>query len=258
MVNIVVACDKAYYDKADILFKSLDVNAKNCRKQILCIGFQVERKGYETATVKIEDLKSYRKGFPSNRPFYICAEGGEFLDFFQYDDNDIIIHIDADMIMQRGFESKELRIIDRIEHGEIFATLTSNPATSLREEFWRLKPKLGYTSVKKLYSDVSWNNPIFCAGLIMCTAKTYREVIYKNYLSEINNMIKAFDHHAAGQWLMNYVCYKYAEVYIIHQDFHCGSWFLDIETEETNNKLTVNNNVVLFNHTKFLKDFDYE
>lgn len=258
MINIVVACDEAYYKKAEILFNSLDNNAKHCRKQILCIGFETKRKGYETATVKIEDLKSYRKGFPNNRPFYICAEGGEFLDYFDYDDNDIIIHIDADMVMQREFNDYEKEIIDNIEHEEIYATLTSKPSTSLREEFWRLKPKVGYTTAKKYYKDVNWSTPIFCAGLIMCTAKTYRNVIYKNYLSEVNSMIEIFDHHAAGQWLMNYVCNKYGITLIINQSFHCGSWFLDIDTEINNNKLYVNNEEILFNHTKFLRNWNYQ
>lgn len=244
MKHIVVACTKDYYDKAEILFKSLDHNAKDFNKQILCIDFSTKRKGYQTASVKLKALKSYRPGFPSNREFYACAEGGEFLNHFDYKDDDVIIHIDADMIMQRPFYEGELEMLDKLQDNVIYGSLASIPMTTLREEYWRLRPKKGYLNTKA-YFQGNWNVPIICAGVIVAKAYTYKNLIYKHYLDNIDGMIQYFDHHAAGQWLMNWIGSNIGQVGYLSNSFHCGEWFLDIKTTTKDNKLYFNEQLVL-------------
>lgn len=248
MINIVVACDEKYFHKAKELWKSLkDLPYK---KQLLCIGFDAQIDGIETARCELKDLKSYRTNFPDNRDFYVCAEGGEFLDYFSYEDNDIIVHIDADMIVQRDFSQSEIAMLNNLKHNEIIGTSYSVPITTMREEFWKLKSKTGYKKASLEY-NIDWQSWMFCAGMVICTAKTYKEVIYKHYLSGIDKMIQHFGHHAAGQWLMNYICHKYAFVKIVNISLHTGDWFIDIPTEEKEGKLYYNNELVMFNHTKF-------
>jgi len=248
MICIVVACTEDYYKKAAPLWNSW--KDLPYRKQILCIGFEAELEGVETATCRLEDLKSYRTDFPSNRKFFVCAEGGEFLNFFNYDDEDIIVHIDADMIIQRDFNELELETIENLKYGDVVGSAYSIPYTSLREEFWKLKPKRGYVHSKNVY-QVSWSAPMICAGLVACTAKTYKDIIATHYLGGINTMVDNFDHHAAGQWIMNYIIYKYGNMIILPFNFHNADWFIDTNTTVKDKKLYCNNQLVMFNHTKF-------
>lgn len=248
-INIVAACNEAYFKKSYPLFESW---AKlPYKKQLLCIGFEAQLEGVETATCKLEDLKSFRTDFPSNRPFYVCAEGGEFLDYFNYEDNDIIVHIDVDMIIQRDFNEKELDILENLKYGYVLGNVSSIPYTTLREEYWKLKPKAGYLKAKEHFPN-HWDKAIFCAGVVVCTSKTYRDVIAKNYLSDINKMVYHFDHHAAGQWIMNYVCNEFGKVVFMDSDFHNADWFIDTNCKEVKGKLyDKENRLVMFNHTKF-------
>jgi len=249
MINIVIACDENYFNKATELWKSLKELPH--KKQILCVGFDKQLEGFETARCELKNLKSYRNGFPSNRDFYVCCEGGEFLDYFDYSDDDVIVHIDADMIVQRDFNENELRILSELKFGDVLGNINTNPYTHLREEYWKLKPKKGLLYTQRMFPNF-WNEPIFCAGVVVCTAKTYKEVIYNHYLSNIELMISLFDHHAAGQWLMNYICNDRGMVYFMDNDFHNGDWFINMGTSTFKGKLyDEKNRLVMFNHTKF-------
>jgi hypothetical protein len=248
MINIVVACTKDYYNKAYLLWESL----KNLpyKKQILCIGFDVELEGFETKRCELKDLKSYRSNFPKNRDFYVCAEGGEFLDYFEYKDTDVIVHIDADMIVQRDFNEKELYFINKLKFGEVLGSGGSVPETSMREEYWKLRGKQGLIKTRDTFPN-HWDKPMFCAGVVLCTAETYRKVIRDNYLSSINKMVAHFDHHAAGQWLMNYFVHEYGKYIEMNGEFHNADWFIDTGGVVKNKKLYFKNQLVMFNHTKF-------
>jgi len=247
-ICIVVACTQDYYKRAAPLWHSL--KQLPYRKQLLCIDFKAELEGFETASCKLQDLKSYRTDFPSNRKFYVCAEGGEFLDYFDYKDEDIIVHIDADMIVQRDFNQYELTTLNNLKFGEVAGNIFSKPYTTLREEFWKLKPKRGFNATRQEY-NINWNQPMICAGLVACRVDTYRDIIQKYYLSGINTMVDNFDHHAAGQWLMNYIIYKYGKMEFMPMEFHNADWFIDTETSVKNKKLYFKDKLVMFNHTKF-------
>lgn len=259
-MHIVIGLDETYHRKTEILYDSLKHNAKGFSIKILCLGFRPVdcRPGWEYKTAIFKRLKSYRTDFPENRKFYVCVEGGEFLSYFQFDDEDIIIHIDSDMIMQRPFNEQEIAQIQNLKYMEVAGSYSSIPHTTLREEFWKLKPKIGYEKAKKLFPGF-WNEGIFCAGVVVCTAKTYRDLISMYYLGNIENMIYTFGHHAAGQWLMNYAVFRYGSGFInLGHAFHNASWFIDTGVYEENNQLMWNNQVVLFNHTKYLKNYDYK
>lgn len=272
-IHIVVALDENYWHRANEfnLFESIHHNTKNDREifvECLCFGFDIpesdkyfKHQRWSWARCEVKELQSYREGFPkgqTNRPFYVCAEGGEFLDYFKYNPEDIIVHIDADMVMQRPFHSWELEQIKSFKYGQVGGSFHSFPATPLSEEADKLRPQFEINHIKKLYPN-HWDKPIFCAGLVVATAQTYRDVIYYHYLSEIDQMIKVFDHHAMGQWLMNFVVYEHGNFVNLGHLFHLASWFIGMntQTKDIKGKLSYKGTVALFNHHKFQRKWDF-
>lgn len=244
------------------LFDSLRKNAKKFRVCVLCIGFWPDDefpRDFEYKHAKLEDMESYRKGWPENRPFYVCAEGGEFLDYFDFDIHDIIIHIDADMVMQREFTDEELNKVKGIKGATVMGSFHTIPKTDLYGEYIKLlSPSEEYA--RQVFRK-SWDLPVFCAGLIVARVMTYR-AIRTHYMAMIDDMIKVFKHHAAGQWIMSYIVGNFFNYEDLGYVFHNAEWFINTNASEgPNNKLVYRGNgkeeVVLFNHTKFLRHWMY-
>lgn len=271
-IQIVIALDENYWHKAKeyALFDSIEKNTKankNVFVKCLCFGFDVPESdkhfsndNWEWARCEINELKSFRSGWPSgqkNRSFFICAEGGEFLDYFDFEQSDVIIHIDADTTMQRPFSKGELKTLSKLKHGQIAGSYHAIPEITLAQELKSLRLTESETNVAKHFPR-HWDKPIFCSGLIVATAKTYFEVIYKQYLSRIDVMTMLFNHHAGGQWLMNYVAYEYAEFVDLGREFAHADWFIGSDKSDIkDDKLCYKGETVLFNHHKFNKNWNY-
>ena len=245
-MTIVVVCDRVYYEKSEALWASLLKYWKG-RVCILTINYSPEKKihQFEYNHVKINYLKSYIPDWPSNRGFYVAVEGGDFLEYFHFHDNEIIVKIDADMILQRELNDKEIQKIHQVQN--VGMSLTATPPQTLREEFWRLQPK-SFAWVKNNFSGTWGSIPLYCCGVIVAKYKPYKK-IHQAFIKNINVMSLCFGHHAASQWLLNYLVKN--NVTDLGNEFHCGDWFLETNTKEIDKKLYVNENMVAFNHTKF-------
>jgi len=271
-IHIVLALDEKYWHKAKEynVFDSILHNTKDNESifvKCLCIGFDVPKSDkhfkserWEWAKCEIEELQSYRKGWPKdqkNRPYFVCAEGGEFLDFFEFVDTDIIVHIDADTTMQRPFYEYELKKMFSLKYCDVGGSYHATPTISMGEELNNMTLFEPKRNVLKQFPDVD-NRPVFCSGLIVATVRTYRGLIYAQYLPRIDKMVSLFNHHAAGQWLMNYVVYKWGTFVDLDRSFGHADWFIGSEGNRDNNKLIYNGTVVLFNHHKFNRNWSFE
>lgn len=264
-MTIVIACDEKYYNKAVEygLFNSLKKNWKD-KVCVLCIGFLPHNSlydGFLYAFCGHVGIESYRKDWPSNREGFVCAEGEDFTKWFNIPDDELVIHLDADMVMQREMSSYEKLMLQEIEEGEIGMSGSAMPLVSLREEFHKLKPKRGYEKVNQDFVGKLGYKHIYCSGLIVAKMKTYRE-ISKIYNESFDNLINSFDHHAAGQWLFSYIAQTHFKVFNLGFTIHNALWFMDTEAEESQSEeqldqLKCKGEVVLFNHTKFNKKYEY-
>src|SRR5690242_9471005 len=100
-MTIIIASDEKYFNKANEygLFSSL---LKNWKASIflLCIGFipaNIYLNGIAIRSCNIGAIKSFRREWPSNRDNFVCAEGEDFNQWFDLPENELIVHIDADM-----------------------------------------------------------------------------------------------------------------------------------------------------------------
>jgi hypothetical protein len=259
MIHIVVALTKDYYQKSIPFFKSLEHNA-NCRVSIVAVGFHEYYDGCENIEVfhmPIELVQTRKNNFPSNRPKYICLESGEFLDFIRYDNGDIIVNPDADMIMQRPFTSEEIQMLENFEHGDIGMTYGNNPQVTMLEDINNIKPILSIPEINKLFTGNWSNKSAMTAGVVVARASTWK-AIRELYVSSFDNMTKCFDHHAGGQWLLNWIANEKLKFVHLPESFHNGDWFNNKDTYEEDGYLFMNDGtMILFNHTKYNKEYRY-
>lgn len=256
-MTIVIACNKEYYTKARIYFESLMKNWGG-RVCILCIDFDPQKKysDFEYAICDAEKLSSYRLGWPANRDFFVCGEGGEFFDYFSFEPDELIIHTDADMIMQRSLSPFERAKLGGFQQGQIGMSGSAKPIPTLREEYFRLRPKRNYVKANIDFPGRWGAIPLYCTGVIVARSETYKAIGAK-YLADINKMTSNFDHHAAGQWLWSHHA-KDFNVIDLGNTFQNASWFIDTDTIEGDWLIHgEDGQIVLFNHTKFLKEYLY-
>lgn len=259
-MTIVIACDEKYYNKATEygLFDSLKKNWKD-RVCVLCIGFKsltFSDDKFEYAFCGHISIESYRKDWPSNREGFVCAEGEDFTKYFNIDDDELVIHLDVDMVMQRPLDEMDLLNLNSIEEGEFGMTQSADPTPSLREELYRIKPVRSYEKVNELFCGKLGAMNLYCTGFIVARMKTYRE-LSKIYNERFNDIAFCFDHHAAGQWLFNYIIEKNFVVYKFRGYMSNATWYTDTDAYEENNKLMWRGQTVTFNHTKFNKMYEY-
>lgn len=250
--TLVLAMDKQYYDKAAVqLFPSLDANWDG-RTCILCLGFIPDPTAawrytdpqVEYASCQLEKLSSYRTDWPTNRKFYVCAEGGDFLEYFDFYANEIIIHIDADMVMQRPFTDQELKEIYVWTKGDqVASTYNSYPYGTMSEE----RVKIGGNLI------AGEDQPVFNCGMICCNASTYYKLRIE-FNRRFNEITKECSHHATGQYLINAITHQKLQFVPLFGAYSCGLWFHNHgEITERENLLYFRGELVLFNHNKFRK-----
>lgn len=263
-MTIVICVDEVYWRKSQILFDSLNKNFFG-RVCILAVDFNLPLQWrqrfpgrFEFTSCKRTDFKSYREDWPSNRHQYFCSESGEFLEHFEFTPDELVIHLDADMIMQRQMTKAEREQLECFEQGEIGMSPSAYPVITLREESFRLNPRRGYEKINLDFPGVLGDISLYCCGMVVARAFTYK-LLRDVYVKSIDKIVACFDHHAGSQWLLNYIVNRNSNFNVIEMsnDWHNASWFIDTLTEEKNEQLVRVGVVTLFNHTKFLKDYKY-
>lgn len=251
---------KNYFSKSMPFFRSLKDNA-NHRCHIVLIDKKIDGdmvrflKPIQSHYIALNEVDTYREDWPLNRKFYACLEGGEFLRYFDFKDDDIIIHSDSDMIMQRPFNASEIKELHSLKDGEIGMTQTSSPAVTMIEEAKALRI---ITNMGRIYSDFQgdWEDkPVFCAAFVACRGSTYKK-IFEYYVGFHKHMRTHFGHHAAGQWLVNWIGHEVLSIKELNPIFHNAIWFRGSKCKIKNGYLTLNGKNVIFNHTKFNKEFE--
>jgi len=248
-----------YYEKSKPLFDSIKHNWKSLFFPIFIDFFPEMDIPHFFAETK--NVKTYRKDYPANRKNYVCLQAGEFLDFMPnslIDDNDVIIQIDSDTIMQRPFTDEEImQIIPG--RNEIISVLSSNPPPTLEavSNYGCFHKKHDNQQMKALW-DTTWQNEKEFTGSILIARKATFRMLRDLYIMHFGELTRTFDHHAAGQWLINYIAHEYFDVKIISSVFQCADWYKKFNTGEKDGKLTYEGKTVIFNHTKYNKIFNYK
>ncbi|HUN55884.1 MAG TPA: hypothetical protein VMU29_12070 [Smithella sp.] len=254
--SIVVAMDGPYLDKAKNhgLFLSLikNWNQRICVLLIDCkTSDLIAHEKIQYVFIEKKQLETAGYNWPQNRDSYFSIEGGDFLPFFDFDEHELIIKIDADMIMQAP-------IRDEFYNNWRFGLVaTTESDMKLREEFWRLQPKCGYEAAKKRFPEMK-RKKLLNGGVVVAQAKTY-EAIWAHYKRLFNVMVGTFGHHAGTQFLLSWIIHTYFHQWNMGYSMHCGDWFIDVRTMSDRGKLYYRfPELVVFNHTKFNPSYDFK
>lgn len=227
---------KDYYIKAKPLFESVK---KYWDKRFVlgCIDFDPTNYDGEYFVVPINKIKSYRKDWPKNRNFYVSMQAGEFAEYIDCEDDEVIICIDADTIMQA--ELNENFIIDKLKNYDLLSTYGAWPPTDLNSVLNNLKSKSQIANASNYLE--------FTASILIAKKKFFKELAVK-YNETLNDYIPLCEHHALTQWVINWVCTEYS-VFYLPPIFQCGSWYEGFGA--SGKPLKINGQTIIFNHNKF-------
>ena len=220
-------------------YSALKFSQEAVHPKVFFMGDTFSEDGIPSVCIPKNKLRYSSNPNLSNRSEFCCLEGGEFLDFTDFKDNDILILTDWDVVQQRKFSEKELDFLHSLGKYDIAMTQDSTPPIPLQ----------GYLGLSR--EDIPNGAEVYNTGVqvgrISAWKKVYRE--WKDLLPEFCEQIS---HHAYGQALFNFIVHKYKMLKPLPTHFHDACWFNGTKSVYVNGVLTVENEVVLFNHHKFI------
>ena len=194
----------------------------------------------EMLAIDINSINYSKHTNLKNRPNFVCLESGEFVEFANFDNDDVLIMCDWDVVMQRGFTEKELNIINNLGALEFGMNKDHYPKNLL----------YGYLGMEKIFDDISKSWIVYNTGIQVARISAWKE-LYR-YWKELAPMTYAgCNHHAAGQALFNYIVQKFNMIKELPLTFHNADWFTATPAKIIDNVLYVDNEKVLFNHHKW-------
>lgn len=190
-----------------------------------------------------KDIYTYSTEYPKNRSNFVCPQGGEFIDYLDCEEDDVIIQVDADTIMQREMtEGELLNLIP--QEDEILSVYCAKPSISLYD----VTKNLDFTRPRDYLYLNKYHE--FTGSILIANKKTFTKL--RDYvIAEWNDMIRVNSHHAGIQWLISKVTHENLKIRILDNIYQCGSWYYTFNTSIHNYKLYLDNNIVVFNHTQF-------
>jgi len=236
-----------YYQKTKPLFNSLKKYWKN-RFVVGFINFFPKDYVGEYYLMERKNIYTYSSNYPKNRSSFICPQGGEFIDYLECSDDDVIIQIDADTIMQREITDNELSELIPKEN-EIISVYCANPPQSL----YQVALNLNFINSDNFKYLENFNE--FTGSILIANKKTFT-ILRDKIISVWNEFIKINSHHAGIQWLISKITHENLKLKLLNNKYQCGAWYLIFNTNIYNHKLYYNNEIVIFNHTQF-NDFEF-
>ena len=175
-----------------------------------------------------------------NRPNFVCLESGEFVNFFNFNDNDVVTLCDWDVTMQREMTESELQLIQNLDSNTFGMNKDHYPQSYLNP----------YLNLNKIFDDIDNRWIVYNTGIQ--TAKISAWKLLFSYWKEYSpKVFEQCTHHAAGQALFNYIIQKHNMIKEMPITYHNAHWFHGTSSHINNDQLYVGSELVLFNHHKF-------
>ena len=244
MLYIATNINKNYYtSKHDDWIKSV---LKYKRFDMKCLIFQMGFDspvidGVTKCSIKHDDILYSNHLNLSNRDEFICLESGEFVNFMNFNDDDVVILCDWDVTMQRPFTTGELDMINSMDKFS-FGMNSDNymPGHSL----------IGYIGIDDAFDDMQKEWKVFNTGIMVAKVSAWKR-LFSLWKPLWNDACTSVTRHAAGQALFNYIVQKHDMVIEFPINFHNAHWFFGTPSKIIENKLYVDDDLVLFNHHKW-------
>ena len=247
-IYITTTVDKNYYEtKHRMWIDSVKLYSdNNCLPLMFAIDFNpVEAIDY--INIPKDELQHSSNPFLENRNSYTCLETGEFLKFTDFNDDDVVILTDWDLVQQRKFTGPELDLVFGLGKYEFGMNLDAyTPERNVGKFF----------DMQTIYPDITSDFKVYNAGVQVAKVsawKNFYQLYVDQYSSEFYGIeSRARMHHASAQYLFNYIIHKENLLKEFPVTFHNAHWFKGTPARVVDNRLYVEEDVVLFNHHKFV------
>lgn len=249
MIYIATSVDINYFNTKHQLWCESIVKNNNIGENIMFqVGFKTPLTKINSVNVDYQECRFSTRNNLSNRKNYICLESGEFINFYNFNDDDVLILTDYDVVMQRPFHDNEIEILNNFPNDKFGLNLDSYNDNTLHN--------INYLGINNFFNDVDPKWRIYNAGVQVAKISTWK-TLYNEWSKLSDYVFKNCTHHAAGQLLFNYIVQKNNMVYEMPLSFHNAHWFDDTPSNIKNSKLFVGDDIVLFNHHKWLYQPNY-
>jgi len=252
MIYLATNCDKKFYETKPktIIDTLLKYKSKEMEIMFFQIDFNEKIEGVIDVEVPLEEIVESKRFDINNRPFYVCLESGEFTKFYNFNDDDILILLDYDILQQREFNKYDYEILNNLKDGEFY--LTRNAFTEDRDS----NTEANIVCMDRKILEDSDPFRIYNCGCQIGKISTWKKM-YKEWSLIHKKWEDKCKHHATGQLLFNYIAYKNNMIKELHPSFHSSWGFHGLKhfTRDKKFYLVENETLVLFNHHVWHNDF---
>ena len=157
-----------------------------------------------------------------------CIQHGNWLPYLPVvDDDAVIICIDGDVKLQRGFSAPEWAWLQRWPHGDI-GIGPNEPKVggdNMQNELVRIQPLMSHEDIwQRFYPNALEPPPIGNAGCVVATRRTW-VALWMAYLKRWLETAPYFAHIAVQQWTLNLCINEGFNRVVLPPTFHThGHW----------------------------------
>jgi glycosyltransferase involved in cell wall biosynthesis len=255
VIYVGMALTKNYWSKAVETFASAEsAFGKDNDVSMFCvtIGFRVD----EYQAKMFPNIKFvYMDGLDLQaRNHNFCIQHGDFLQVTKdvIEDDDVIVFIDVDIKVQRGFTKAEKEWLNGFvdKPDTIGVAMNAGRTDTLHREFQRLQARPGYNTwmAEEIFPGNHRLMKCFNTGVLVGTKSAFSDM--KMYYDDNFDAVdELFGHYAKNQWLMSWVIQYHMYYELLDGSFHThGKWSQIEGLGWKDSVATYNGEIILFNH----------
>lgn len=253
-----------YFEKYKNFLNSVNKNSP-FNNSCICVDFlpsQEEQEKYKNISFIYCDSKDViskkNDKWPANRKTYLTLQGGEFLNYIDCKDEDTIIFADYDTTMQRIPTKEEIDQFTNIEENvycmqlEGFMSLLQHTLDAL------ITTTKNKNEVMAMFPNAENYKP-HNAGFLY-SSKQNLSKSFDLYKEMFTKFLPSLRSHAATQTIINYCFQHYGSVKQCPLSMTNAHWYATYGKQckvNKGNKLSINNEEILFVHDKFIINLSY-
>jgi len=220
----------------------------------MSMGFDLDKSELYTSTqIPSENLKhSSNRHIKGSRSGFSCLETGEFVSFLDFKDSDILVLCDYDVTMQRRFNENEKSILFNLGEFDFAANLDSYNSPEGKISAFVQK----FSANKNVFNNLSEDHVVFNTGVQAGRISAWKN-LYEDWSKNSESVNKSIPYHFSFQLYFSYFIQHYNIAVTMPETFHNAKWFLNTRARVKENKLLVDDNLVLFNHHKWVYNAEF-
>lgn len=213
---LATGCDEGYYHNRGAAYAEQMNEHSQLENHIICVDFLPDTEQQS----RLPNIRhSYLSPVDIERWDTRSVQHGEFLKAIPGEPDDVIFFTDADIDLQRPFDSDEIDLIRSLTYKQIVTGYNAGPNDTLMDEAARLSPIISLDMIRQRYCDGFPSIPLcYNVGATIARRDTW-ETLCDLYLQRYHEMEGTFNHKAKQQWFISYL-YRANDFEVIPMPYH--------------------------------------